>query len=209
MFNTKLTYLLAIYISALFAANLLGMKTMPFFFGTHLSVAVFFMPILFLTTDIVGQLHGKDMAKRFVYLGFVALVFFILANLLSNTLPWSDSSYTRIWLAYDTIFSLSWRMGLASICAFFLSEYIDVIIFFAVKKIFSNFFIASTLSNIVSQAIDTVVFMTIAFAWVFSPEKILMMAIPWWIYKVLGWVAYTPISYCILSLLSKKWSSSL
>ena len=96
MFNTKLTYLLAIYISALFAANLLGMKTMPFFFGTHLSVAVFFMPILFLTTDIVGQLHGKDMAKRFVYLGFVALVFFILANLLSNTLPWSDSSYTRI-----------------------------------------------------------------------------------------------------------------
>lgn len=164
MFNIKLTYLLVIYISALFAANLLGMKTMPFFFGTHLSIAVFFMPILFLTTDIVGQIYGKDMAKRFVYLGAIALIFFILANLLSNILPWADTSYTRIGSAYDTIFSLSWRMGLASLCAFFLSEYIDVIVFFAVKQIFSNFFIASTLSNIASQAIDTVVFMTIAFA---------------------------------------------
>lgn len=67
MFNQKLFFLLAIYISALFASNLLGIKTMPFLFGTHLSVAVFFLPILFLTTDIVGQVYGKEMSKKFVY----------------------------------------------------------------------------------------------------------------------------------------------
>jgi uncharacterized PurR-regulated membrane protein YhhQ (DUF165 family) len=57
MFDSKLFYTLTIYISALFASNLLGMKTMPFFFGTHLSVAVFFLPIIFITTDIVGQVY--------------------------------------------------------------------------------------------------------------------------------------------------------
>jgi uncharacterized PurR-regulated membrane protein YhhQ (DUF165 family) len=55
--------------------------------------------------------------------------------------------------------------------------------------------------------VDTFFFMVIAFAGVFSPEKILLMSIPWWIYKVLGGVLYTPISYFILSFLSRTWSS--
>ncbi len=204
MINTKLFYALAIYIAAIFASNLLGIKTMPFFFGTHLSLAVFFMPIIFITTDIVWQIYGREMSKRFVYAGFVALIFFTLGNLLSNTLPWSDASYGRIGEAYDTIFSLSWRISIASLLAYFLSEYVDIAVFFAAKTLTKNFFISSTLSNIVSQAIDTTVFMTIAFVWVFPPEKILMMAIPWWIYKVLGWVLYTPISYIILRIFSQK-----
>lgn len=207
MFNSKLFYALAVYISALFASNLLGMKTMPFFFGTHLSLAVFFMPIVFITTDIIGQVYGREMSKQFVYAGFLALVFFTLGNFLSNVLPWSDASYSRIWGAYDTIFSLSLRVSIASLLAYFFSEYIDVVVFFATKKLTRNFFVASTCSNIISQAIDTTVFMSIAFLWVFAPEKILMMAIPWWIYKVLWGILYTPISYFILSLFSKKWSS--
>ncbi len=207
MFNQKLLFLFAIYIAAIFASNLLGMKTMPFFFGTHLSVAVFFMPILFLTTDIVWVLYGKQISQKFVTAGTVALLFFLLANFLANALPWSPATFSRIGTAYDEVFALSLRMGIASLAAFFFSEYVDVAVFFFVKKFTSNFFVRSTLSNIVSQAIDTAVFMTIAFIWVFSPEKIIMMALPWWIYKVLWWVLYTPISYFILSLFLRTWSS--
>ena len=164
MFDSRLFFTLTIYISALFASNLLGMKTMPFFFGTHLSVAVFFLPIIFITTDIVGQVYGKDMSKRFVFAGFLALIFFTLGNLLTESFPWSSATYDRIGNAYDTIFSLSWRVSIASLFAFLASEYIDVVVFFAAKKISTNFFVTSTLSNIISQAIDTAVFMTIAFA---------------------------------------------
>ncbi len=209
MFNTKLFYALAIYLAALFASNLLGMKTMPFFFGTHLSLAIFFMPIVFITTDIVGQVYGKDISRKFVIAGFIALIFFTLGNIITESLPWADATYARIGEAYDMIFSLSARITIASLFAFLIAGYIDIWVFFFMKKAFSNFFVASTASNIVSQAVDTAVFMTVAFAWVFAPEKILMMAIPWWIYKVLGGLLYTPISYFILSLFSKKWSSHL
>ena len=164
MFNSKLFYALTIYLSALFVTNTLGIKTMPFFFGTHLSVSIFFMPILFLTTDIVGQVYGREISKKFVIAGFIALVFFLLANILTELVPWSSQTYTRIGPAFDTVFSLSWRMSIASLLAFGIAEYIDVVVFFAAKRLFSNFFIASTLSNIVSQALDTALFMTIAFA---------------------------------------------
>ena len=204
-YSPSIIHLFSFYITAIFASNLLGMKTMPFLFDTHLSLAVFFIPILFIMTDIVGQIYGREMSKQFVYAGFFALLFFTLGNLFTNMLPWSDASYSRIGIAYDTIFSLSIRVSIASLLAYLLSEYVDIVVFFAVKKMITHFFLASTLSNIVSQAIDTIVFMSIAFLWVFPPEKILMMAIPWWFYKVWAWVLYTPISYSILSFLSKKW----
>jgi uncharacterized PurR-regulated membrane protein YhhQ (DUF165 family) len=43
---------------------------------------------------------------------------------------------------------------------------------------------ASFFSNLVSQLIDTAVWMSIAFYGVFSIEQIVMMALPWWLYKV-------------------------
>ena len=151
MFNQKILFLLAIYISALFASNLLGMKTMPFLFGTHLSVAVFFLPFVFVTIDIVGQVYGPSASRMFVRSGFIALVFFLFANILSEYAPWSANTYARIGESYDAIFSLSFRVGIASLFAFLTSELIDVWVFFRAKQIFSNFFIASTISNIVSQ----------------------------------------------------------
>ena len=47
----KLIIALAIYLTSLLAANTLGLKIMPFIFGSHLSVAVFYFPAVFLMTD--------------------------------------------------------------------------------------------------------------------------------------------------------------
>ena len=66
--NTKILVALTVFISALFMSNLLGLKTIPFFFGTHLSIAVFTLPFVFITTDVIGKVYGKDMAKKFVFL---------------------------------------------------------------------------------------------------------------------------------------------
>ena len=56
-FDTKLIIALTLYIVSLFAANTLGLKTMPFLFGTHLSVSVFFFPFVFLMTDVIGEVY--------------------------------------------------------------------------------------------------------------------------------------------------------
>jgi uncharacterized PurR-regulated membrane protein YhhQ (DUF165 family) len=68
MFDTKLFFALTLYISAIFMSNLLGLKTMPFLFGTHISFAIFTLPLIFVTTDVIGKIYGKDMAKKFVFL---------------------------------------------------------------------------------------------------------------------------------------------
>jgi uncharacterized integral membrane protein (TIGR00697 family) len=200
----KILICLVLYLTALIAANTLGLKTMPFLFGTHLSVSVFYFPFVFLMTDIIGEVYGKHMARNFVLAGFLATLTFTIFNSISIVLPWSQSS---IWAhdAYNMMFGVSIRISIASLLAFVIGEYQDVLTFFFFKAKTGGkyFWLRSNLSNIWSQFLDTVIFMVVAFAGIYSWPALVGMIIPWWIYKVIMGIAYTPLSYVGIYLLKK------
>ena len=202
----KIIIALALYLASLFASNTLGLKIMPFFFGLHVSVAVFFFPFVFLTTDVIGEVYGKRMAKYFVLAGFIATVLFILYSFLSLTTPWAQAGE---WVhpAYNTVFGISLRIAIASVIAFVIGEYQDVIAFFFFRNKLSSrfgtrlFWLRSNLSNVWSQFLDTILFMTIAFYGVYDNHTLLSIIVSWWLFKVVMGVLYTPLSYVGLWLL--------
>ena len=192
----KILIALAIYLASLFAANTLGLKIMPFILGLHVSVAVFSFPFVFLTTDVSGEVYGKRMAKLFVLAGFIATALFIVYSFLSLALPW-DPAAEWVHPSYNTVFGISLRIAIASLVAFIVAEYQDVVSFFFFKaKIGSRYFwLRSNLSNLWSQLLDTVLFMTIAFAGVYPTPVLIRIIITWWLFKVAMGVLYTPLSY--------------
>ena len=194
--NFKLIIALVIYIVSLFASNTLGLKLMPFLFGTHLSVAIFFFPFVFMTTDIIGQVYGKEMAKNFVWAGLISIGLFMIYSLLSLAMPWSGDG-SRFQDSFNAIFGVSLRMSIASLLAFFIAEYQDVVSFFFFKKKLSGraFWLQSNLSNLWSQFLDTAIFMIVAFLGVYSIKTIVLMSLPWWLYKVMLGLLYTPLAY--------------
>ena len=201
----KLIFALALYLSSLFAANTLGLKIMPFIFGSHLSVAVFSFPVVFLMTDVVGEVYGKRVAKFFVLAGFISSALFITYSLISLYMPWSsDGEWVKD--GYNQIFGVSARIAVASLTAFLIAEYQDVISFFFFRKRFGtkNFWLQSLLSNVWSQLLDSTIFMVIAFAGIYSPKMMLNIIISWWLYKVTMGTLYTPLSYLGIRLLRDK-----
>lgn len=196
---------LSVYLTALFAANTLGLKIMPFLFDSHLSVAVFSFPIVFLMTDVIGEVYGKRMAKLFVLAGFISTAVFIGFSFLSLALPWSEEGE---WVkeGYGQVFGISIRIAIASLAAFLIAEYQDVLSFFFFKEKFGEklFWLRSTLSNLWSQFLDTVIFMVIAFAGVYSSGTLLSIIITWWLFKVAMGLVYTPLSYVGIKLLKEK-----
>lgn len=194
--NFKIIIALVLYLISLLAANTLGLKIMPFIFGTHLSVAVFFFPFVFLTTDVIGQVYGKEMAKNFVLAGFISICLFMFYSLISLALPWAASGL-KFKDSFNTIFGISLRMSLASLVAYLIAEYQDVYAFFFFKKKLNNqaFWLQSNLSNLWSQLLDSAIFMTIAFAGIYSLKTIVLISIPWYLYKILMGFLYTPLSY--------------
>lgn len=201
----KLIIALSVYLSALFAANTLGLKIMPFLFGSHLSVGVFSFPIVFLMTDVIGEVYGKRIAKFFVLAGFLSTLVFILFSALSMAMPWSAAGE---WVreGYNTVFGVTLRIAIASLVAFLIAEYQDVVTFFFFKKKLGTklFWLRSLLSNLWSQLLDTVLFMVIAFAGVYETKTLISIIITWWLYKVAMGALYTPLSYLGIHLLRGK-----
>lgn len=198
----KILVCLTLYLTSLFAANTLGLKIMPFLFGSHLSVAVFSFPIVFLMTDIIGEVYGKRLAKMFVRAGFISTAIFIVYSLLSLWLPWDKEG---LWAkeGYNLVFGLSGRMALASLVAFVVAEYQDVFTFFFVREKLGPklFWLRSLLSNLWSQLLDSMLFMVIAFAGVYETKTLISIILTWWFYKVLMGFLYTPLSYLGIKLL--------
>lgn len=201
----KILVCLSLYLTSLFAANTLGLKIMPFIFHSHLSVGVFSFPIVFLMTDVIGEVYGKKIAKMFVFAGFISTALFIAYSLISLAMPWSKNG---LWAkeGYNLIFGISARIAFASLVAFIIGEYQDVLAFFYIKKFTGtgNFWLRSNLSNVWSQFLDTVIFMTIAFAGVYKTHTLIVIIFTWWLYKVAMGLAYTPLSYVALKLLRGK-----
>ncbi len=205
----KLVIALAVYLASLFAANTLGLKIMPFILGTHLSVAVFSFPVVFLMTDVIGEVYGKRIAKFFVLAGFIATALFIGYSFLSLAMPWSDAG---LWAkdGYNQIFGISVRIAVASLVAFIVAEYQDVLSFFFFKNLFkgSGFWLRSNLSNLWSQFLDSALFMVIAFAGVYPTPTLVSIIFTWWLYKVAMGFLYTPLSYVAIRLLREKGSEA-
>jgi hypothetical protein len=129
----KIIIALALYLTSLFAANTLGLKIMPFLFNSHLSVAVFSFPVVFLMTDVIGEVYGKSVAKFFVLAGFISTALFIAYSFISLGMPWSvDSEWVR--QGYNQVFGMSVRMAIASLVAFLIAEYQDVLSFFFFRE---------------------------------------------------------------------------
>jgi len=198
----KILICLTLYIGSLFAANTLGMKLMPFLFGTHLSVAVFSFPVVFIMTDVIGEVYGKKMANNFVIAGFISIALFLFYSFISNIMPWAEKG---LWLkdGYNQVFGLSARFAIASLVAFAIAEYQDVVSFFFFKKLMGDkkFWLRSNLSNIWSEFWDSIIFMFIAFLGVYPIRTIILIIIPWWLYKVAMGIFYTPLSYLGIYLL--------
>jgi uncharacterized integral membrane protein (TIGR00697 family) len=201
----KIVIALALYLVSLFASNTLGLKIMPLPFGLHLSVAFFCFPVVFIMTDVIGEVYGKRVAKLFVLAGFISTILFVLYSVISLALPW-DAAGMWVHDAYDTVFAVSIRVAIASVAAFGIAEYQDVLSFFFFKTNIGAryFWVRSNLSNLWSQLLDSTIFMVIAFYGVYSNHTLIEIIISWWLFKVLMGFIYTPLSYLGIRLLRDK-----
>jgi len=204
--NLKTNILLGLFVGSLIAANLIGLKVANFYLFDA-SVGILLFPILFLVTDIIEEVHGKKKAKEFVIVGFAALIIVLIVTVIAVLLPFADRSLVKE--EYTNIFGTTIRIFIASITAFLIAQLHDVWAFnFWKEKTKGKYlWLRNNLSTIVSQLIDTTLFMFIAFygvtlnSW-FDPVNskftiiyLFELIIPYWLVKILFALGDTPFCY--------------
>jgi len=195
--DKKMMFLFALYITSMVLVNTLGSKITTIA-GVRTSVGVFFIPILFLVTDIIGEVHGRKVSALFVNYSAIMLLFMFLMMALSIHLP-PNPTWT-LQASYESIFGSSMRMTVASLISFYAAQQIDVLTFSVLKALTKkkHLWIRNNVSTILSQFIDTTVFMFLAFYRMsdrFTVPVIFSMIIPYWLFKVVLALLDTPLCY--------------
>jgi len=195
--NSKISFLLALFIGLLIGMNLLGSKIVSLF-GISVSVGIFMVPFTFLITDMVAEVHGQKTVRQFIYGGLTALILvLIFTSIFVYIEPHERYAYNE---DYKHVFGNSLRMIIASIVAFFFAQMHDVIAYEFWKKKTGGkmLWLRNNLSTIVSQLIDTFLYMMIAF-YLASPkftfEFILQLMVPYYLFKVGFAIIDTPLVY--------------
>lgn len=148
----------------------------------------------FLATDILSEKYGIKEARKGVYIGFFAnLATMIIMQLIIRYTPHSSDFMMG---HVKQIFMLFPRVVAGSLAAFLFSQLHDTWAFEFWKKRFpKHLWLRNNASTIVSQALDTAVFVSIAFWGVFSTEIVLGIAFSTYILKFVVAVCDTPFMY--------------
>ena len=176
-----------------------------FFDTISVSVGILTVPIMFLITDVVEEVWGRKVTKDFVKVGIISMLVMILITYISVMLPTgrfagvAPDQLEAMDTAYTAFFSTSMRIALASVLAFYLAQMHDIWAFnFWKKKTGGKFlWLRNNLSTMVSQIVDSTVFMFVAF---YNPETfpaplVVKLIIPYYIFKVLFALLDTPFAY--------------
>ena len=151
--------------------------------------------LCFLICDIVNERYGEKEAKNLVNTGLIISLFYLFLLYSTYFIPAIDESFDE---KFKTIFNNSYRIILASLCAYFVSNHLDVKIFSYFRKKGKNKVQRKMFSTIISQFIDSLVFCTIAFLGVIDLKSIFTLIIGEYIVKTTVNLAETPI-YCLLT----------
>lgn len=157
---------------------------------------------IFTWRDLLHKQLGKKAAITMIWvaaaLNLAAALFFQLVVALPGEATWAAAGGQTAW---EFIFSLQFRLVIASIIAFVFSELVDTFVYeWWVKKHKGNEWSRVVISNAVSMPVDTILFTVIAFSGVVSNPILWQIFYTNTILKILA----TALSFWMIYLVPEK-----
>ncbi len=137
---------------------------------------IFAFLMLVVTSSSVAELHGRDTANRLVLIGFIPLIFSLLLSIAVLALPPADDMDPQRLSSFETIMGGTPRIWLGGIFAYGISTFLNVTIFSRLKASEGArlLWLRSAVASALSQIVDTLIFISVAFYGVFPIGELLL-----------------------------------
>ena len=192
----------ALFVTALLTANIIAVKLVGIF-GLVLPAAVIIFPLSYIFGDVLTEVYGYAQARRVIWLGFACNLLMVGAFYLAQVLPaptfWDGQA------AFERILGYTPRLLGASFVAYLIGEFANSFVLAKLKiATHGRWLWTRTIgSTVVGQALDSTVFITLAFAG--TPGMDLPTTIvAQWAFKSAYETIATPLTYAIVGFLKRK-----
>jgi len=164
-------------------------------FGISAVVGNVMFASVYLATNLLQECYGKAEAKKGAYLGIASMVVYIVCTQL--TLFYTPSEIDVSNDAMTVLFSLSFRMCLASLLMYALSNLLNVTVYAKLNELTKSkgLWVRSNVSAIFCNCLENYGFAFLAFFGIYPVSDILLIATTGCVIEIIVTICSTPFVY--------------
>lgn len=194
-------YIIGMFACFTVVANIIASKLVVFGPFT-VPAAVLVYSTTFLLTDFLSELYSEKEAIKAVFIGFLSNIVLVISVWVA--VQWQAAPFWQGQAAFESIFGIVPRIVLGSMVAYIVSQNLDVKIFMLFKNKYPKYlWLRNNAGTMISQLVDTVIFITIAFYGTTSTDILLSLIIGQYLVKWIIAVLDTPFLYFVKFIYNK------
>ena len=196
--------IVGLFVTALITANIIAVKPV-LVFGMLLPAAIIIFPVTYILGDVLTEVYGYRQARRVIWLGFLCNLIAVLAIWGAQALP-AAPFWAHDQDAYDTILGSVPRIVLASLIAYGVGEFANAYVLAKMKIATRGRYLWTRTigSTVVGQGLDSLLFITVAFAGTWPASRLAQAVITQWLVKSAYEALATPLTYAVVNFLKRK-----
>jgi uncharacterized integral membrane protein (TIGR00697 family) len=193
----------ALFVTCLLTANTIAAKLIVVG-GLVLTAGIVIFPVSYVIGDVLTEVWGYAATRRVIWLGFACNALMVLAVWIGGELPaapfWNGQA------AYQEILGHAPRILAASFAAYLVGEFANAFVLAKLKVATAGrwLWLRTIGSTLVGQGLDSVVFVTLAFAGAVPAGALAGIVAGQWAVKVAYEAAATPLTYAAVGWLKSR-----
>jgi len=162
----------ALFVTCLLTANTMAAKLVTVG-GVVLSAAIVIFPVSYIVGDVLTEVWGYGAARRVIWLGFGCNALMVAAIWLGGEIP--AAPFWKGGAAYSEILGQTPRILAASFVAYLAGEFANSFVLAKMKILTRGRWLWTRTigSTVIGQALDSAVFVALAFAGTFTTGSVL------------------------------------
>ncbi|MBI5135399.1 queuosine precursor transporter [Candidatus Uhrbacteria bacterium] len=197
------THISVLFVAVLLISNVASTKIVEARWFTFDGGTILF-PLSYIFGDILTEVYGYRQSRITIWLGFFSALLmsalFVTVGKLPAAADWPNQA------AYDAILGATPRIVFASLIAYWCGEFSNSVIL-AKMKVWTNgrrLWARTIGSTVVGELVDSVLFVTIAFAGVLPSTLIAPLIISNYVFKTAMEILLTPVTYAVVRFLKTR-----
>ena len=202
-YSAWLVVVVAVFVTCLITANIVAVKLVSVL-GLVLPAAVIIFPLSYIFGDVLTEVYGYSQARRVIWLGFLCNLLVVVTIWAAQALP--AASFWDGQAAYERILGYAPRLLLASFLAYLAGEFANSFVLAKLKIATGGRYLWTRTigSTLVGQALDSAIFISVAFAGTIPRSGLLEAIVVQWLAKSLYEIAATPLTYVVVGFLKRQ-----
>lgn len=190
-----------LFIASLITANIISVKLIAVG-NWFVPAGVVIFPLSYIFGDVLTEVYGYRSARRVIWLGFLCNLLVVAAIWVAGL--WPSAPFWKEQPAWDSILGFTPRLLAASFLAYLVGEFANSFILARMKVATQGRWLWSRTigSTLVGEGLDSLVFITVAFAGLANLD-LFNAIVTQWLIKVAYEVAATPLTYLVVTYLKR------